>query len=451
MKLARITALCIALLMVFSLQGWSQSSPAEAFENVTIHTADGNTIESGTIVWRNGVITDVGKNISIPFDAYVRDGGDSLHVYPGFIDGMAQWGSPDVPDDVDTPERPGDPSYKRAGIQPQRRPSNLLQSGADALTEAPKHGFTTAGLGLKGQMLPGQVSLFFIQGEKTKNSVLKSGVGVLAQFEEAQGQAYPSTTMGLMSQYRQLFNNAKALHQQERYFASVSSNYPAPEENKTLEALYPVMNQEQPFYFVVDSKENIQRMFWLQDELGFNAVLISGKEAYKKANELKERNIPVLASIDLPEEPEWRASQKEDGKEDEKEEPAEEMQEITDEMRVFRERQLEAYKADVQNISKLIEAGVKVGYASNGLELSDIHKNLKTLQEEGKLSSEQILKMFTQSTADILGYGQKLGDLEEGRIANFTVFTKSFLDEETKAVYSVSDGQVTEFESESPK
>ncbi len=446
MKLARITVLCIALLMVFSLQVRSQSSPAEAFENVTIHTADGNTIESGTIVWRNGVITDVGKNVSIPFDAYVRDGGDSLHVYPGFIDGLAQWGSPDVPD-VDTPERPGDPGYKRAGIQPQRRPASLMKAGADALTKAPKHGFTAAGLGLKGQMLPGQVDLFFIQGNKTKDNVLKSGIGVLAQFEEAQGQAYPSTTMGVMSEFRQLFHDAKALNQQEHYFASVSSNYPAPEENKTLEALYPVMDQEQPFYFVADSKENIERMFWLQDELEFNAVLISGKEAYKKADELKERNIPVLASIDLPEEPEWRASQKEEGEEKEKEKPAEEVQEVTEEMRKFRERQQEAYKAYVQNINKLIEAGVKVGYASNGLDLSDIHKNLKTLQEEGNLSGKQILKMFTQSTADVLGYGQKLGDLEEGRIANFTVFTKSFLDDETEAQYSVSNGQIMEFES----
>ena len=451
MKLARVTTFCIALLMVCSMQGWSQSSPAEAFENVTIHTADGNTIESGTIVWRNGVITDMGKNVSIPFDAYVRDGGDSLHVYPGFIDGMAQWGSPDVPNDVDTPDRPGDPSYSRAGIQPQRNPSELLEVGDKALTEAPKHGFTTAGLGLKGQMLPGQIDLFFIQGSETKDNVLDPGIGVLAQFEEAQGQAYPSTTMGVMSEYRQLFHDAKALNQQETYFASVSSNYPAPEKNQTLEAMYPVMHKEQPLYFVVDSKENIERMFWLQDELGFEAVLVSGKEAYKKADELKERNIPVLASIDLPEEPEWRAAQKEEGEEKEKEEPAEEIEEVTDEMRVFRERQLEAYKADIENISKLIKSGVKVGYASNGFKLSDIKENLKTLQEEGNLSKEQILKMFTQSTADILGYGNKLGDLDEGRIASFTVFTKSFLDEETKALYSVSDGQITEFESESSK
>jgi len=431
--------------MVCSLQGWSQSSPAEAFENVTIHTADGNTIESGTIVWRNGVVTAMGKNASIPFDAYVRDGGDSLHVYPGFIDGMALWGSPDIENDSDTPDEPGNPSYARAGIQPDRKPAAHISYDDDVLKEAPKHGFTTAALGLKGRMLSSQVSLFSINGEQTKGHMLQSGVGLLAQFEDAGGTAYPSTTMGIMTQFRQTFNDAKALQQQQEYYASTSNNYASPEENSVLQALYPVMGKSQPLYFVVDSKENIERLFWLQDDIGFDLVIVSGKEAYKKAGELKERNIPVLASIDLPEKPEWKKAQENE----EESESVEEMEEVTEEMRVFRNRQLTAYKADIQNINKLFDAGVKVGYASNGLKLSDIQKNLKALKEEGGLSNDQILQMLTQSTADILGYGQKSGDVTEGRMANFTVFTNSFTDEDTQALYSVTDGAITEFESES--
>jgi imidazolonepropionase-like amidohydrolase len=437
MRIARITVFCLALLLAGTQLGWSQSSPAEAFKNVTIHTADGQTIKDGTIVWRNGIITKVGKNVSIPFDAYVRDGGDSLHVYPGFIDGMALWGSPETSEDVKTPDEPGDPSYKRAGIQPQRKPAKLLKADAKTLVEAPKSGFTAAALGLKGQMLPGQIDLSFIRGEETKSSLIEPGIGILAQFEEAQGQAYPSTTMGLMSEYRQLFHDAKALKQQEQYFASVSSNYPAPQKNEVLEALYPVMDKERPLYFVVDSKENIERLFWLQDELGFEVVIVSGKEAYAKADELKERNIPVLASIDLPEKPEWKEKEDEEN--------------ITGEMQQYRDRQMKAYKDEINNISELIEAGVEVGFASNGLKLDDIAKNLKKLREEGGLSETQILQMLTKSTANILGYGSKLGTLQKGYLANFTVFTKPFSDEKAKANYSVSDGQITEFELESSK
>lgn len=441
MKLKRAIGLCFAFLVVCSLQGWSQSSPAKAFKNVTIHTADGNIIESGTLVWREGIITKMGNSASVPFDAYVRDGGDSLHVYPGFIDGLALWGSPDIKNNSGTPDEPGNPSYARAGIQPDRNPAEYLSYDKKVLKKAPKHGFTTAALALKGRMLSSQVSLFSVNGSETKGHVLESGMGLLAQFESAGGSAYPSTTMGIMAQFRQLFDDAKALQEQQNYYASASDSYSAPQEDKTLQALYPVMAQEQPLFFVVDSKENIQRLFWLQDELGFDAVIVSGKEAYKKADELKERNIPVLASIDLPEKPDWKKAQEKD------EEESESAEEVTDEMRKFRERQMKAYKADIQNIKKLLDAGVTVGYASNGLELSDIQKNIAELKEEGGLTDEHILKMLTQSTASILGYGQKMGDLAEGRMANFTIYTKAFADEDTKAVYSVTDGTLSEFES----
>lgn len=442
MKIVRISIFCSAFLMILSLRGWSQSSPAEAFKNVTIHTADGKVIRGGTIVWRDGVITSVGRNVTLPFDAYVRDGGDSLHVYPGFIDGLALWGSPDVDKDVKTPDRPGDPTYKRAGIQPQRHPQEFLNAKDDHLKEAQKHGFTTAALALKGQMLPGQVDLFFLDGPATGDHLLKGGIGVLAQFKEALGSAYPSTTMGVMAQYRQLFDDAKALKQQEEYFASASSNYPAPKKDEVLEALYPVMGKKQPFYFVVDSKENIERLFWLQDEFGFDAVIVSAKEAYKQAEELKKRNIPVLVSFEMPKEPKWKKKEEKKKKAGEK---------LTDEMKHFRERQLQAYQAKIKNIKRLMEAGVRVGYASDGAELSDLGKNIKTLKNEGGLTDEQILHLYTQATADILGYGQKMGDLKQGRLASFTVFTKPFTEEKTQALYSVSDGKITEFEPQSSK
>ena len=445
MKLVRTFYICLAFLIAGNLQVFAQSAPAQAFKNVIIHTADGQTIDDGTIVWRNGVIQSVGQNVSIPFDAYVRDGGDSLHVYPGFIDGLALWGSPDDNASMKTPERPGDPSYKRAGIQPHLHPADRLKSGKKVLKKAPEHGFTTAALGLKGQMLPGQVDLFFINGKKTKEQVMKKGVGVLAQFEEAKGAAYPSTTMGLMAEFRQLFYDAKAQNEQQNYFASVSTNYPAPQHNQVLEALYPVMDQKKPLYFVVDSKENIERLFWLQDELGFKAVLVSGKEAHEKAAELKERNIPVLASLDLPEKPDWMPS------DDEDEEKKKEKIEVTEEMRIFRDRQEQAYKASIQNIKKLKEAGVRVGYASNGLKLTDFKKNLQRLKEEGSLAERSILFMLTQSTASIMGYGQRLGELDEGHIANFTVFDSPFMEEESKSVYSIANGHITEIESKSSK
>lgn len=443
MKSVRSLALVVLLLFGFSLTGQAQSSPAQAFDNVIIHTADGNTISSGTVVWRDGLIEAAGRNVDIPFDAYVIDGGDSLHVYPGFIDGLALWGSPDLPERYETPDEPGNPGYDRAGIQPDRKPADLLEKD-DNFEAAQKHGFTTAALGLKGQMLPGQVDIFFLNGDKTGEHLMTPGIAILSTLEEAPGGygggAYPGTTMGVMAQLRQLWYDAEALMEQQQYFASTSSNYPAPKQDPVLEALFPVINKEKPLYFVADTKENIERIFMLQDELDFDFVLVSGKEAYKKADALNERNIPVLASIDLPEEPEWRK------KEDEEKE---EMEEVTEEMRIFREKQEQAYKAQIDNVKQLIDAGLKVGYVSNGMKISDLSKHLKTLLEETDLSEDEVLAIVTRHTADILGVGNRLGDVRNGQLASFSVFTQPYTDENAQVKYSVSAGALTEFETKS--
>lgn len=445
MKSARRILLLFLFVCVAAVQGWSQDAPAQALDNVIIHHADGSTIDDGTVVWRDGVIEAAGDNVTIPFDAFVIDGGDSLHVYPGFIDGLALWGSPDLPDSYDQPKRPGEPGYDRAGIQPQRQPSKLLNTEDSNLEAAQKQGFTTAALGLKGQMLPGQIDLFFINGSSTDEHLYKESLALHGQFEEAPGGwgsgAYPATLMGVMAELRQLWYDATALQEHTQYYASNSDSYPAPKKDEVLEALFPVMDQDQPLFFVVDTKENIERLFWLKDELGFNVVIVSGKEAYAKADELNERNIPVLASIDLPDEPEWKV------KEEESEE-SEEMEEITDEMRVFREKQLAAYQADIDNVSKLIDAGVQVGFASNGMELSELSGHIKTLIEDTDLSADQILEMFSQHTADILGVGSQLGDLQEGRVASFSVFNKPFTEDEATVKFSVSNGELSEFDEE---
>ncbi|NGP76489.1 amidohydrolase family protein [Balneolaceae bacterium YR4-1] len=437
----------LLLFVVSTLPASAQTSPAQAFDNVIIHTADGETINDGTVVWRNGIIESAGSNVTIPFDAYVIDGGDSLHVYPGFIDGLALWGSPDLPDRYERPDRPGDPGYERAGIQPQRKPSELLKSDDKNFEEAQKHGFTTAGLGLKGQMLPGQVDIFFINGEKTGDHLMKSSAGISASFEDAPGGfgsgAYPSTTMGVLAQYRQLWYDAEALMNQQQYFASAGSNYPAPAKDAVLEALYPVLDMSQPLYFTVDSKENIELLLRLKDEIGFDAVIVSGKEAYKMADEISDRDIPVLASIDLPDEPEWKKKERE--AEEDTTQAGEELEELTEEMRIFRDRQLRSYEASIMNIKSLMDAGVTVGYASNGMKLGDLSGHVKTLLEEGGLDQNQLLRIMSQNTAEILGIGNRVGELENGRIASFSVFTKPYTEEKTKVLYSVSSGMLTEF------
>lgn len=424
----------ILFLFFFPISLTAQEPPAYAIENVSIHLADGSEIQSGTIVWRNGVIEAVGRNVSVPYDAFAIDGGDSLHVYPGFIDGLGYWGTPDLEDPERVPE-PGNPGFKRAGIETQRSAAELINYQSKELTEAMKQGIVSAAIGLKGYMLPGSADLFFLNGEDTEDHLFRSSVGMEFALQGAAGgwsnRAYPSTTMGVMARFRQLMYDAEALNDHLNYFASSDGAMTAPKRNRVLEALFPVMEGDVPLFLNVDNPEDIDRMLILKDEFGYNITLVSGKNAAFKASELAERNIPVLASIDLPKKPEWM--------EDEDSEPSGPEEER------YRQRQAEAYYAAAHNIRNLLDSGVRVGFASAGLEAGDFHEKIRALKEDGDLSEEEIIQLLTINTASVLGVDSRMGELQSGNIANFSVYTAPFFEEDTKINKVISNGVIHEF------
>ena len=445
-------------MLFFTVPAYAQELPASAIDNVMIHLADGTIIDSGTIVWRNGLIEAAGANAEIPFDAYVIDGGDSLHIYPGFIDGLTTWGSPDrgEPESVDNP---GNPGYERAGIQPDRSPREVLKTDDKNLADALEYGFTTAMLSLKGEMLPGRSDIFFLHGKETKSGLFEQDKGLVFQFEGARGgfsnRAYPNTTMGVMAKFRQLMYDAEALKDHMDYFASAGGAIPAPERDNVLESLFPVLDNEITVYFAADSPEDLERFFTLQDEFGFSAVVVSGKNLWHKADELADKNIPVLASVELPEMPEWYKKEKKDedsdsGEETEQDEEAEpedeaDDEELTEEEEKFRERQLKSYLQAVKNISNLMKAGVSVGFSGNGLEPDKFEEHFKILMDEGELTKTDLIKILSISTAEILDISHKTGDIKPGNIASFSVMTKPFGDEKSEVIKSVSNGVIHEF------
>lgn len=426
------------MLLCPALHAAAQPVPAQAFENVTVHYADGSFDSGASIVWRNNKIEAVGKDITIPYDARVRDGGDSLHVYPGFIDGLALWGSPDIEGNQARPAHTGKPSYTRAGIQPDRPPYLELVDDSMEFKDARMGGFTTAAIGLKGFMLPGQIDIFNIRDITTPDRVLRRQVAQLAQFQPASG-VYPITLMGVIAQFRQLWYDAEALREHQALYASSAVDYSFPGHDAVLEALFPVMDKDIPVFFVANTKEDIERALKLKDELGFDMVLISGKEADKIGDELASREIPVLASIEMPEKPSWMKAEEEEDGEEKKE--TEDEEEISAEEQRFRDRQQEAYENRVTNINSLIDAGVKVGYSSYGMAIEDFRKNLTVLMEYG-LTKSDVMPLLTRHTAEILGIAADHGDLQRGQMANFSVYSTPFEEEEWKLKFSVSAGDL---------
>lgn len=415
---------------------FAQSAPAYALENVTIHHTDGSQTNSGTIIWRNGVIEEVGSDITIPFDAYtVIDGGDSLHVYPGFIDGFGTWGSPDLPQNYPMPDEPGNPSYERAGIQPDRSAAHFLDASGSTFSDVMKTGITTANVGLKGFMMAGQTDLFFLNGTETADFLYKESTGYQFTFDGApvrgRSRAYPITTMGIMARFKQLMYDAEALQDHIQYFADANGTIQPPKRDRVLESLFPILNGDATLFANIDTPENVERLLDLKQEFNFDVVLVSGRSLHFLADELAEMEIPVLASTELPEKPKWL--------DDEDNSPS------NDEERRYRDRQSSVYELSLRNIRTLMNAGVKVGFASTDLKADALLENLRRLQEEGDLSEQEILQIITSNTADILNSGNTLGNISPGYNASFSVFNSPFLEEDAGVEMVISNGEVHEF------
>lgn len=405
----------VALLVPVFVQ--AQQAPAYALTNVMIHDPGGASYK-GHIVWRNGSITHVGENVDVPFDARVTDGGDSLHVYPGFINGSGTWGMPQPPrrSPQQREANPGNPTYERAGIRPDRVPAIEIDSEDETPVNMFNLGFTASGVGFREGMLSGQMDVFRVTDSGL--SLFKSNVAQKFQLAGASG-VYPNTLMGILVRFRQLMEDATALQiHQQRYDANPSA-MEAPNRDLILESLFDVVNKSLPVFVTADSKDDILRVLNLQEEYGFKMVLVSGAHAHTLATELKSRNIPVLATLNIPEKPEMKDDS---------------TKTVTDEEKAFFETRITAWENERDNIKTLIDKGVSVGITVDGVRPADLRKKLTLLVESG-LTEQQINQLLTSNTASILGVGSNFGSLKTGYQATMAVFNGEMTIKDSKLMF----------------
>lgn len=135
-------ALVLAVVAIGLSPGLRAEDEKEDFvviKGAHIITVSGEEIKAGTIVIKNGLIEAVGKNVEIPFPAKVIDA-EGLVVLPGLINPCTLVGNR---------------AFNRGGVQAHMKVADEFDPDKEALDDILKAGFTTLGFRPRGSGIPG--------------------------------------------------------------------------------------------------------------------------------------------------------------------------------------------------------------------------------------------------------------------------------------------------------
>lgn len=422
-----------ALMLVLTNAATARLDAPDAFaiKDAQIVVGAGKTIAKGTVVFRNGLITDVGEGAKIPGDARVIDG-SGMTVYPGLIDGYTSLGlaAPAQPQTPAGGGRQAAIAAAAAGTQPspEAHLGDPSLAAADQVKpgssfEDPRSVGVTSALSSPRQgIFAGQSALINLAGDDGSKLVLRAPVALTVQFSAGGGfgGGYPGSLMGTVAYIRQSFYDAIHYRDEVERYSRIKRGVARPEHDKKLAALQPVLRGELPVLFVANSDGDIRRALMIADEFKLKPIIEGALYGYRVADMLKAKNVPVILSLDYP-------KRSADLPDDEDES-----------LRTLRQR------AEVpRGAAKLAQAGVKFGFTSGSLRPQDFIANVQKAVENG-LSKDDALRALTSNAAEIFGASDQLGTIEVGKIANLVVASGDLLAKDTKVRHVFIDGNEIE-------
>jgi len=427
-----------------------------ALTDARVVQAPGQVLENATVVVRDGLIEAVGPNVKVPYDARQLDA-DSLIVYAGFIDGLSHAGVEMPKENEDNGEDgndvdPGDPPSDRAGIQPDRDVRPFLSPDASELQGLRKAGFTAGHVVPKGEMLPGQGAYVFYGGETPNDMVLEPDRTLFGQIKTAEGYVYPATDMAVIAKMRQLYRETQRREELRAAYEQNPTGQRRPPQDPVHSVFVPVLNGEKPMAYYADDALTIHRVLNLQQELGFPLMLAGLAESHATVEALQGTDFPLFLTFDLPEKPK-RSAASDTTVADTTDAPSRyynpeftvpSYREVDEEEQNLELRHAMARQDYLETAATLEEAGLPFGFTTREADASDIRSNLRTMIDEG-LSEETALAALTTRPANALGLSNRLGTVEEGKIANLVVTDSSYFEEDTQVTHVFVDGRLYDY------
>jgi len=370
-----------AAFVLFPVSGFAQTY---AIRNVRIVTVSGATIPSGHILIQDGKIAAIGPNITIPSSAKVIDA-RGLTAYPGMIDAHTAIGLTEI-DSISATQD----INELGDLNPQMKASAAINAQSEHVAITRVNGVTTVLSAPDGSLFAGQAAIINLDGWVTKDMLLKDSAATIINFPR--DVRLPANANDRQrrdaedARRKRLELLRKTLRDAQSYARLVDAKVDG-DSDLALRALVPVVKGEMPAIFTVDTAAEIKGALDIADEFKLKAILSGCAEAWRVADLLRSKNVPVLFSglLDLP------------------------------------TSDLDAYDSHYSTPAALSKAGVKFAFSAGGASsVRDLPFQAGMAVGFG-LDKDEALKAVTLYPAQILNIADKVGSIQEGKVANIII------------------------------
>ncbi len=362
-----------------------------AITNATLHPVSGPAIPRGTLLIRDGRIAGLGPDVAIPASATIIDA-RGQHVYPGLINagtnlGLYEIGAVDVTVDTSGP----------GTLQPDLMAVSALNPHSAMFEIARAEGITTALIVANGPQIAGQAGLVDLAGWSMPEMLIEPQVGLVVSLPS------PSTDPIVpRSRERSRGGNGDddPLAEIDRFFkdarlyaaARQAGDDDAFPPDARLDAMIPYVMRQRPVLFRATGYRQILEAIQFADRHELQPVIFGGRDAWKLADLLAARDIPVIyeGTFAMPSRVPGLGN-------------------VTD-----------RWDGHYRGLATLAEAGVRFCVSRRDADLAKLAATEIGFAVAHGLDPDRAVRALTLDAAEILGLDDR-GSLEVGKVANVIV------------------------------
>lgn len=385
--------------------GKAQTQPI-LIKGATLHTVSDGVLTNSDILFSDGKISAIGKNLSQPTNTKVING-EGKHVYPGLISTVSQLGLREIEAvraTVDITEVGEDNPHLLAHV--------AYNPDSEIIPTIRANGITHVQVTPSGYLLGGQSSLINLDAWNVDDGMVKSALGVHLFWPSKPGYW---VSKARLPKALKAYNNRLA--RLDDYFAQAKRYATAYNADNSIEqdirwhAMLGLWDKEKTLFVHADDINEIEQALRFNRTHNLKMVIVGGRDAWLVKEQIAKQKIPVIYTHAFGI-------------------PARGDEDID-----------QAFKAP----SQLKDAGVTVVIGYESAWDSRSLAFAAGMAAKYGLGKKAALEAITLTAAKLLGVDKELGSLEVGKSASLIITNGDVMDYQTHRVQKMFiDGRMVD-------